>query len=348
MSPSSDGRAAMDWLKKQSGKVETHTTLEVSEEKAATVEVEAWLQRRNVKYAPATGIPMHMIDEKRSRNNQARKDPLVSESVERFANAFRQGRPFPPIVCYQLGSKLIIIDGNNRHEAAKRAKRDYMLGIIIDEQTPSELIQLLTVEANNGHGVTPDSGWRIRQANHLVTLGFSDADAAEAAGVTTAQMRMARSAAEADGRARKLGIYGFPDMSATHRSSLNAIKSDPVFLTAGKLAVSQRLTIDQTKDLIRAVKTGKSEAEMLAIVEEQAELFDVELATKKAMKKGVSSPKNALVSGVGLITKCDAKALVSQIITTHDRDTINRRLNEVVDKILAIQVEMESLSGLED
>lgn len=346
--PGSEGRAAQEWLRRQSAHVSAHSTLQVSEETAATIEVEAWLQRRDVKYAPATGIPMAMIDERRSRSNQARKDALVPESVERFANSFREGRPFPPIVCYALGNRLVIIDGNNRHEAAKRAKREFIAGIIIDETTPSELIQLLTVEANNGHGVTPDKAWRIRQANHLVTLGFSDNKAAEASGVTALQMKNARAAAEASARARKLNVVGFDELSDSNKTVINVVKSDPVFLAAARLAVSQRLANDQLKDLLRAIKTGRSEAEMLAIVAEQAELFNVEVAAKRAEKRGVSSPKNALVSGVGLITKCDAVALVSQIMTVHDRDTIRRRLDEAVDKILAIQVEMEKLNGLED
>lgn len=348
--PGSEGRAAQDWLKKQTVKVSQHTTLQVSEETAATIEVEAWLQRRGVKYAPATGIPMAMIDERRSRANQARKDALVPESVERFANSFREGRPFPPIVCYALGNRLIIIDGNNRHEAAKRARRDYLLGIIIDETTPSEMIQLLTVEANNGHGVTPDKAWRVRQANHLVTLGFSDAKAAEASGVTPVQMKNARAAAEASARARKLNIVGFDELSDSNKTVINVVKSDPVFLAAARLTVAQRLAHDQLKDVLRAIKTGRSEAEQLAIITEQAELLNVELAAKKAeTRRGVSSPKNALVSGVGLITKCDPAALVSQILTVHDRDTIAKRLDEAVDCILAIQVEMEKkLKGLED
>lgn len=342
-----DRTTATDWLKKQGRKVVEHTTLDVTEEKAATVEVEAWLQRREVKYAPAVAIPMAMIDERRSRQNQARKDPLVAESVERFANSFRQGRPFPPIVVYQLGNKLVIIDGNNRHEAAKRAKLPSILGIIIDDKTPSELIQLLTVEANNGHGVTPDPAWRTRQANHLVTLGFSDSDAAEAAGVSLSSLRSARSAAEADGRARRLGIYGFGDLAQTTKVLIGVLKSDPVFLEVARFVVAQKVSQEQVRDLVREVKKGRSEAEMLATLKDIADQMDVEAATKKALKKGVSSPKNALVSGVGLITKCDPAQLIRQIVTTHDRDVIKRRLDEAVDKILELQVAMESLDGLE-
>lgn len=348
MSPSMEHSRASDWLRRQSKKVDEHDTLAVDEETASAVTVEAWLQRRGVKYAPATGIPMSVIDEKRSRANQARKDPLVVESVERFANAFRAGRPFPPIVVYPIGNRLVIIDGNNRHEAAKRAKREYIFGIIIDPTTDSDLIQLLTVEANASHGVTPPLEWRIKQAFHLCSIGHEDDVAAEAAGITVVQLRNARAAQQAESRARLLRIAGFEDVPLTAKQYLNGVKLEPVFHAAASLTAKEKLNVDQVRDLCRAIKAGRSEPEQLSIVAEQAELFVIEVASKKALAKRVSSPKMALVSGVGLINKCDPAALVAQIRTVHDRDVIAQRLKEVVDKILEIQVEMESLEDMEE
>lgn len=339
---------AQDWLRRHTKKIETGRELAVSPAVAAAVEVEAWLQSHNVEYAPATGIPMGMIDEKRSRQNQARKDPLVAESVERFATAWRAGATFPPIVVYAVGGKLVIIDGNNRQASAKKAGREYIHGIIISEKTPSERIQLLTVEANARHGVTPELAWRLKQAFHLIGLGFSDAEAAEAAAVTPAQIRNARAVQEADARARNLKVYGFADLPATSRQLLNAIKDEPVFYQAARLAAGSRLGIDEIRDLCRVVKSQRSEADRLVAIAEVAKEHVVETATKKALRKGVSAPKQALVAGIGLILKCDEGALVSQIVTTHDRDVINSRLGDAVDKILAIQVAMETLSELGD
>lgn len=348
MSPRQDSVTPTEWLRRQTRSIGEHTTTSVSEQEASTVTVESWLQRYEVKYAPATGIPMAMIDTARSRKNQARRDPLVADSVERFAAAMRSGRPFPPIVLYPLGNKLVIIDGNNRHEAASRAKRDFIHGIVIDPTTPSEMIQLLTVAANNGHGVTPEPGWRVTQAQFLTSIGHPDNDACDAAGVTISMLRNHRNSVEADGRARKLGIYNFKDISNTHKVALNGLKSDPVFLAAGKLVVSSELNIDQTKNLIREIKKGRSEAEQLQLVGELAEHYDLEQATKKAMKKGVSSPKNSLVSGIGMVLACDPGRLISQIVTVHDRDEINRRLKDLETAILDLQIAMDGLTGLEE
>lgn len=341
MSPRQDAAPAMDWLRRMARKVDEHDTLAVEEDVAAATQVEAWLQRRGIKYAPPTAIPMHMIDTKRSRLNQARRDPIVTESVDRFATAMKQGRFFPPIVCYPLGSKLVIIDGNNRHEAAFRAKREHIYGIIIDETTDGDMIQLLTVEANASHGVTPPLDWRIRQAFHLVSIGHDDDTAAEAAGITLLQLRNSRAQQQAENRAKALRIHGFQDVAGTSKQLLNVIKLEPVFFAAASLTVEENLVSEQVRDMCRAIKLGRNEADQLGIVAEQRRMLVAEGAAKKAVNKRVNSPKNALVAGIGLLNNLNTEALVGQIRTIHDRDLIKNRLEEVVEKILEIQVEME-------
>lgn len=341
MSPSKEQSAGSEWLRRLAGRVEERDTLEVNEDVASATQIEAWLQRRGVRYAPPTMIPMEMIDTRRSRSNQARKDPIVEDSVKRFTMAMKAGRTFPPIVVYPDFKKLIIIDGNNRHEAAINAKCESIYGIVIDEMTDGDVIKLLTVEANASHGVTPPLDWRLRQAFHLVSIGHGDDLAAEAAGVTLQQLRNARAAREAEQRAAALRITKFPEMAATSKQYLNGIKMEPVFHAAAKLSADNGLTIDQVRDVCRAVKTGKSESDQLSIVAEQQRLLIAENNLKKAQNKRVNSPKNALVAGIGLVLNLDVKALVGQIQTTNDRDVIRKRLREAEDKILAIQVEME-------
>jgi hypothetical protein len=348
LSPRHEQLTAMDWLRRQAGKVDDQAGTEVSEDVGSAVAVEAWLQRRGVRYAPPTGIPMDLIDTRRSRGNQARKDPIVEDSVKRFTAALKQGRMFPPIVVYQFGNKLVIVDGNNRHEAALVAKREFIYGIVIDDQTDSNMINLLTVEANASHGVTPPLDWRIKQAFHLVANGHGDELSAEAAGVTVLQLRNARAAREAEQRAQVLRIHKFNELSMTSKQYLNGIKMEPVFYAAAKLAVESCLNIEQIRDMCRAVKTGRSEADQLSIVAEQQKLLVAENAAKKALSKRVNSPKNALVAGIGLVMNLDPKALVGQIRTAHDRDLIRQRLRDVEDKILAIQVEMEESQDLKD
>lgn len=344
-------KTGTDWLKKQTGRIAAGAALPVTGERAASLEVESWLQRHGVNYAPPGHIPMHLIDVKRSRANQARRDAIVNDSVERFAVAMKAEVQFPPIVVYAIGGKLIIIDGNNRQAGAAKANKDSIYGIIIAEDTPSELIQLLTVEANARHGVTPELFWRLQQAFHLCTLGFTDTQAAEAASVSVQQIRSARQVQEADQRARALKITGFAELSSTNKLALGVLKDEAVFFQAAKVAISTGMNTDEIRDMTRHVKALTSEGARIEYIGSVAKERGIEAATKRVTGKAlnrVSSPKNALVSAIGMLLKVNEDALVRQIVTTHDRNLINARIKLLEEKVLSLQVAMDLLKDMEE
>lgn len=343
-------RTGTEWLRSQTKKITTGPELPVSRSRAAAIEIEAWLQRHDVKYAPPTMIPMSVIDEKRSRTNQARKDAIVADSVDRFTAAMKADAEFPPIVAYANAGRLIIIDGNNRQAAARKAGKDAIYGIIISDETPSELIQLLTIEANAHHGVTPDVSWRLTQAFFLCGLGFTDQQAADAANVTVQQIRNARQIQEAEQRAKALKIHGFNDFPASIKSLLVTLKDEAVFFQAARTALDTGMTTEEVRDMTRTVKSLPSEGARIEHIGSIAKQRGLEAAAKKVLGKTirrVSSPKQGLVIGIGQLLKVDEAALVRSIVTTHDRDEINRRLASLVDKVLAIQAAMETLSEME-
>jgi ParB-like chromosome segregation protein Spo0J len=339
-----------DWLRSQTKHITSGGDLPVSQAQAASVEVESWLQGHGISYAPATAIPMHLIDEKRSRANQARRDAIVSESVDRFAVALKGGTTFPPIVVYAAGGRLIIIDGNNRQAAARKAGLDTISGIIIADDTPSELIQLLTVQANAHHGVTPELSWRLLQAFHLCSLGFTDAQAASAASVSAPQIRTARQVQEADQRARSMKIVGFTDLPASARQALSVLKDDAVFFQASRVAISTAMTTEEIRDMTRAVKALTSEGARIEHIGNLAKERGIEAATRKATGKAlrrVSSPKTALASGIGLLLKVDTAALARQIVTTHDRDLLRQRVSALETKVLELMFALDQLKDME-
>lgn len=344
------GKSGTDWLKNQTKKIGDGAKLPVDEVRAAIVQVEAWLQSHDVQYAPPAQVPLHLIDEKRSRTNQARRDAIVAESVDRFATAMKAGAAFPPIVCFVNGGKLVIIDGNNRQAAAKKAAKESLLGIIVAEDTPSEMIQLLTVEANAHHGVTPELSWRLQQAFHLVSIGFNDIQAAASAGVTVQQIRAARQVQEADARARALKISGFNGLPISMRQVLSPVKDDAVFFQASKVALDTGMTTDEVREMIRHCKTLGAEGARVEYIGSVAKTRGIEAATRKAVGRAihrVSSPKTALVTGIGQLMKVDEAALARQIVTVHDRDLVMQRLKLLEEKLLALQVAVDQLAELE-
>ncbi len=340
-------RGGTDWLRKQAGKVTDGSELPVSPDEADRVGVEAWLQARGVQYAPASQIPIGLIDETRSRGNQARREAILPESVDRYAVAMRAGAVFPPIVVYPDSGRLVIIDGNNRQAGARRAGLDTVLGIVIAESTPSELVHLLTVEANARHGVTPELTWRVQQAFNLCALGWPDQSAAEATGMSVAQLRNARNIADTDGRARNLRVAGFADLPASSKSVLHGVKDDEVFARLSRLAVSTAMTTDDIRDCTRALKGLTSEAarlEYLAGVLKDRTAARVIKRAARGQHSRVHSHRMSLLAAVGKIANVDPTALAKQVVTVADRDTIVKRVADLKKHLTLIEVAMKSLT----
>jgi len=339
-------KTGTDWLRKTSGKVAEAHVLPVSGNRASAIEVEEWLQGHGVSYAPAALIPMDLINEKDSRGNQARKDPLVADSVERFTASARAGADFPPIVVFQRGGKLVIVDGNNRHEAHKKARRSEILGIVISADTPSELIQLLTVEANARHGVTPELSWRIQQAFGLVALGFTDQQASDASAISPAQLKAARAVREAEARARQMKITRFSDLAAGIKQKLAGLRDDSVFYAAAHEACRSNMTLADVTDMMRDIKAGRSEAERLQAISEISDNRAIEAATKKVMgrTKSVSSAKHSLVTGIGKILAVDPVTLQRQVLTKTDKDLLVNRVQSLVKKLTELDAALAQLN----
>ncbi len=338
-----------DWLRHQAAQTAPGSAPTVDTVAAVSLQAEQWLQKRGVKYAPPTLIPMDLIDERRSRNNQARRDPIVTDSVERFAAAMKSGEAaFPPIVVYPVSGRLTIVDGNNRQAAARRAGKDEILGIVIDEKTSSELIQLLTVEANAHHGVTPELSWRINQAFHLCDLGFSDTAAAEAAAISLTQLKGARAVREADARAKALKVMGFSNLVPTARGALNVIKDEPVFEAACQAAIDSNMTIDEVRNMIRDTKNLPSEQARLdhiaEIVKEREQEASIRNPGARGRGKGghLASARQGLAAGIGKILAVDTLQLSRTIITPHDRDDVVKRLTQLQRKLVEIEIAMKN------
>jgi len=264
-----------DWLRQHRNAAAAATTPSApvcSGEDAIDSQVERFLQQHGVKYAPKTLIPIGLIDEKSSHGNQARDVPLVPESVERFAVSIRKGEYLPPIIVFPNGNRVTIVDGNNRHAGHKKAGSHTVPGFVIAEDTPSETIVLLTVAANNGHGVTPDLKWRKRQAVHLTSLGFTADKACEAAGITKAQLTDFKGLLYADARAKQHRIpVAWNDLPETSRLALGRIPLDGVFILSAHLVIDTGLDSKGTQELLRNIKACSSESEQVTFIAKLSE-----------------------------------------------------------------------------
>jgi hypothetical protein len=314
--------------------------------------VERFLQVHGVKYAPKTMIPIEMIDEKSSLDNQAREVPIVPDAVDRYATSLRRGDYLPPIVVRPVGGKVSIVDGNNRHAAHKRTGSKFVPGFVIAADTSSEVIRLLTVAANRENAESVPIRWRKVQAVDLLGLGYSQEQACEAAGITKNQLSDYLALDRGKARAKQFRVPGFETvLSETAQIAIGRIPGDPIFDKAARAAVEYELDADTAKRVLRDVKALPSEGDQLtyldAFIAEQKAKREAD-GGKGAKRPSVSSPKNAFVSSAGKILNVSTLDLVRQTLTEHDRDALVKWAEVVGEKMLEVMTALDAIKFVKD
>lgn len=237
--------------------------------RARSTEVEEWLDQHHVEWSFDPEVPVERIDVKRSLQNQARVgEPLIGEVVDRYAAAMTNGSTFPALVAYRPSkrARLVLIGGNHRLAAATKAGHESVPVYVCGPVEP-EAVAALTYEDNARHGMPPSTAERVRQAVHLIGLGWTAKAAAAAVSVSEAQVSQARKATEGSQRARDLGVTGF-DLIASQATQveLARIPSDPVFAEAVRAVAALGLSVADTQALAKALKRQRSEAAQLKTI----------------------------------------------------------------------------------
>lgn len=329
----------------------TNTATQPEPQWPGCAEIEAWLTSRGARFLRVRELPVVNFDEKESRQNQARPTPLVPEAVERYTHSYKNGVKLPPVVAWRRSEKsttFILIDGNNRHAAAKRAGLDTLPTYLLASDTPSELIYLLTVEANARHGQPVPTEWRVKQALHLMEIGWNMETARDAAGVNEKTLRTYKSAYSADQRARALKITHWSELGVHNRALLGQLKSDPVMFHAARVAIDTSMNLDDIRGMIRDVKACSSEAEQIQLIGRTSASRKAEAVAEKERKRQgqtVSNVKQSLVTAIGKILAVDSAALARLILTEIDQQAVKGRLEQLADKVIELQIAVEQAIG---
>lgn len=239
--------------------------------------IEKQLADKGVAYSLAE-INLEQIDEERSRNNQARiATPLVSSVVETYVAAMQRGDEFPPLLTYKLksGDRYVIIDGNHRYVAAKAAGVKTLWVYVVAQDTPSELITMLTYEANTKHGLPTSEAERARHAVYLIeNAGESIKNAAARMNLSQSFLAKHYTKVRSDTRAGQCGIpeARWHEMSPSIRARLNSLSIDETFKAATEYVIKVRLNTEETESLITRLNKEGSVVEQLRLInqEEQA------------------------------------------------------------------------------
>ena len=300
-------------------------------------DVAEWLASKGVNFTELD-VTLAKIKEKESRQNQARAESLLPEVVERYTIAAKAGEKFPPLVGYMSGKGIILIDGNHRHEAYKRAGVNKFKLLLVAEDTTTEQIDLLTVEANRYHGAATDTQWRTRQAVFLLAQGHTPESVAQATGLTEASVRDARRAQRACERAVKLGIFGFQNITTKGQAMLGALTLDGVFIAASEMVADTQLPQERIRILVRDLKELGSEEQQLKHITEFTEARKFELKRKtNAHKKSLSNTRQRVLMALGAITNLDATRIPRDFRTNEERKEVARRAADAALVLMTIE-----------
>lgn len=305
--------------------------------------VEEWLNGWAVDWRLLPSVAAAEFDVERSLRNQARLgEPVDQEFVDRYAEAMKGGATFPAVVAARAPSgKLVIIDGNHRLVAAKKA--DYKLSVY-EVTAKAQSITTMTFEANVTHGKATTEEERIHHAMFLIDSGMTKTEAAKRMNVSVAKVNKQALSTEAGRRADGAGIprSEWEALPETARNRLSMINSDEALVGAVKLATEAGLNTQEVLDLVASLNDSKSVAKQMKVLElkrlEYADAIqDVRTGVAPAIGKRVRSPKGALASTIGFaLVMPDAEAIVASLGQA-EREEYAPRVDEAIQRLTTLR-----------
>lgn len=305
---------------------------------AMSQQVEAMLHARNIHFDFEANVRIE--DVRLAEGFQVRHDKnrAPKEQVDKYAVAMKHGAVFPAIV---LNENLERIDGNTRLEAKIKNGDQVTPAYICNGLTPLEA-RSLSVELNqsNGLAMTEDE---IRTFVDGAVKDGQSADLRTLARMTGVRdSKIARWIAESQFVTRALGEgidqRTIDQLAGTARAALQAARLATVFRGVTQLAADAKLKVSEVKKLVSAANAAASEAEALAVVNDEREARNEDIrahASGFAPRRDFKSQSWA--QHLGGLVRFDVEDLLDvapekQYDTYRRMTTLRDRLVEVVER----------------
>lgn len=291
-------------------------------------------------------VGLHRFDEDASLHNQARVGAPIDEAhVAILADKIADGFPVPAIVAHEknLGDPYLIIDGNHRYQASKKAGRDSIDVYVISGNEPStrRAVELLMYQLNAEHGKPTTIEERVQQALNLHDRGISLKDAASTVSVDSKHVYEADKLQQAGRRADRMKINRgrFDRLPPSFRKRLNQLQPDEVFAAMAQVTIDAGLTAE---DLTRAMKelTDISSFEgRMKYIENVRQAFGPQIQSGKVDGEGRGrqrmSARTNLVMTIGRIESLNPPEEVMERLTSDDKLDLRKRLKSALDRLNA-------------
>lgn len=245
--------------------------------------IEAWLRQHGAtNFHLRRNIAIDVIDENRSRRNNAREFGTVAGAPERYAQASKDGAVFRPLIGYDTRQGIVLIDGNNRHEGFKLAGVQRVDVYIVDAEP--ELLQILTETANELNGERNSKEVRLEHAANRVAQGWTLTQAAKAQDLSTIVVGEHVRWRESCERARRLYVSQ-PTRLPKIAHLFTTIQFDLVFIALCEAMAQRADPLDKpVRGLVKEVRAARSEDAQLEIISRWLE------ATRAPVRAGSRGP----------------------------------------------------------
>jgi ParB-like chromosome segregation protein Spo0J len=313
---------------------------------ASPHDIAAWLDSHHVRWTFHDALDLVLVDVARSLANQARVgEPLIEDVVDTYTTDYKNGATFPPIITRRASKnakKVTILGGNHRFTAATRAGLTTHPAYVVECEP--EMAIVLAYEDNRYHGAQLSTAQKVRQAIHLIGLGWPQQDAARAVGVSAPKVSMAMKAEEGIRRAADLDVDGFDQLAQSTQTELARIQSDPVFVETTRLVADARLGTDAVKTLAARVKRAGSDEKALKLLGAERETLRPEMqatAGGKAKKKA-STPYSVLNAALFSVVDVRPAELVSSVPTADAKESLRRLIKDGARHLMAIDTALKA------
>lgn len=312
---------------------------------------ETLLKNHEVNFTGPTVIKLVDIDRKTSRHNQAREQAINPEGVERYRQAMRNGDELPAIVVYKLNGKWIIIDGNNRDQAASDEKYEKCRAYIVDPNTPSETLVLMTVAANATNGMSVDKSWVLNNALYLVETGYSREAVSKALKVSVSAIEAHTRERMAGQRANQLRITNWNTMPIRVRQVIGRIRLDKPFVIVAEAAIATHVPYSADFGaIVTKINNATSEEESLEIATQWAIAITEHYKQNKRMGKQRATTNHGmgLLTGLGKVNAFNMGIFNATFATDDNRRILNERIDTALSNLFEMKCRLNGLESTEE
>jgi len=237
--------------------------------------LEQQLEEMNLKWEVESLDPGD-IDEAASLRNQVRITAKEEELILQYAEDMTRGDIFPRLLGWRPRArgkgKLMLIDGNQRFQAAKVIDRNGLEAYVLKNAT-EEAIAALSASMNTRHGLRANREEQEMHAVHLIGRGLTHAEVARRTGLPQKSLANLMQLHRANERAEALELVGWNKLAMTIQMRLGPLREDSVFRAMFELVRDFQLPIREVDRVLNIVRVNRSERPALdAIKQARAEM----------------------------------------------------------------------------